>query len=152
MKKIAMLILLFAGLTAFKPGNTRTISGTVFSSEDKLPLPGASVQVAGENIYATTNANGAYSINVPDGKANLIFSYVGFEKQKIKVGKNDTLNVYLVPSSKSLNEVVVVGYQSQMRKDVTASVETIAPGVVTSSDKTVMVQLREYPKKRISQK
>jgi len=128
MKKIALLILLFAGLTGFKPGNTRSISGIVYSIDDKLPLPGASVQVAGTNIYATTNTNGAYAINVPDGKVSLIFSYVGFEKQKIKVGKSDTINVYLAPSSKSLNEVVVVGYQSQMKRAVTGSVTTVTVG------------------------
>jgi len=118
MKKIILITLMVAGLAAFKCNTTRHISGKVYGSSDKLPIPGASVRVEGVNAGTVTNANGAYTIDLPDGKENLVFSYIGYQSKTIKVGKADTLNVYLDASNAALNEVVVTGYTTQRKKDV----------------------------------
>jgi Ca-activated chloride channel homolog len=127
MKKIALLLLLFAGLTAFKPGDTRHISGTVYDNNDKLPIPGVLVKIEGSNTGTITDKEGHYSIDVPVGKVNLILSFIGYETKTLKVGKHDSINVYLEPSSRTLNEVVVVGYGTvEKQRSITNSVSTIS--------------------------
>jgi Ca-activated chloride channel homolog len=109
MKKIILITLMIAGLAAFKCNNSRQIAGVVFGSSDKLPIIGVTVKVAGTNIIVQTNSNGAYFINVPDGKDSLSFSYIGYQSKKVQLGKGDTLNVYLDATSNQLSEVVVTG-------------------------------------------
>src|ERR1700761_8629560 len=126
MRKLILLILMIAALASFKTSTTRHITGTVFGNDDKSPIIGATVKVQGTNIGAVTNQKGVYAIDVPEGKTNLIFSYIGYQTKNVTIGKADTLNVYLDVSSSTLNEVVVTtGYQTQARKDVTGSVSTV---------------------------
>ncbi len=127
MKKLILLTLMIAALAAFKiSNNPRHITGTVFGSDDKLPIIGATVKVEGANVGTVTDDKGRYAINVPDGKTQLGFYYIGYQAKKVKIGKADTMNVYLEPSNNSLNEVVVTGYQAQRKKDVTGSVSSVA--------------------------
>lgn len=122
MKRLVLLIIMLTGLTGFSRATSRTISGTVYDSQDKKPLPGVSIQVAGTAISTQTNNNGAYTINVPDGKDKLQVSFIGYESQIIKIGKKDKLDIFLKTSNLSLNEVVVVGYGAVYKKDITGSV------------------------------
>lgn len=101
---------MIAALASFRTGTTRRITGKVFASDDKLPIPGATVKVEGTNIGTQTDNNGKYSINVPDRKTQLVIQFVGYQTKKVKISKADTLNVYLDASRAALNEVVVVGY------------------------------------------
>jgi len=113
MKKIVLLMMLFASLTGFKQGNSRRISGRVYDGSNKQPLPGVSVAVAGTNVNAATDMQGFYAINVPDGYNRLSYSFVGYQSQTIIIGKKDTINVFLDGNNKSLNEVIVsIGYGS----------------------------------------
>jgi TonB-linked SusC/RagA family outer membrane protein len=97
-----------------------TVSGKV--TDDKGdPLPGASVTVAGTTSGTVTDLDGNYTLNVPDG-ATLIFSYIGFEASRILVGNRTQIDVALNVDATSLEEVVVVGYGSQRRRDLTGSV------------------------------
>ncbi|MDB5133605.1 MAG: hypothetical protein JWP37_208 [Mucilaginibacter sp.] len=96
-----------AGLAAFKCNNSRHITGAVFGKDDKLPIPGATVKVDGTNAGTYTDSRGHYAIDVPDGKTQLTFSYVGYQTQKQTIGKADTLNVYLQANNSQLSEVVV---------------------------------------------
>jgi len=107
MKKLILITLIVAALAAFKCTGTRHITGTVFAKEDGLPIPGVTVKVDGTNIGTQTTNAGKFTIDMPDGNTNLTFSYVGYKTQKIKVGKADTLKVYMVASNNSLGEVVV---------------------------------------------
>lgn len=109
MKKLlqSLFILLFVATTAM--AQTRTITGTVSSKEDGLPLPGVSVKVKGTNVGVSTGANGKYSINVPARATALEFSSIGFVSQSINLGASRTINVVLVADSKVLDEVVVQG-------------------------------------------
>src|SRR4051812_27091883 len=112
MKKLLLIFLLFAGLTGFRHGNTRTITGTVFSKDDGQPLPGVSVMVSGTKMGTVTNDYGKFTIKVPDGAQSLTFMFVGYNCKTVSIGKKDSLNVYLETNSKTLNEVVVTGYQT----------------------------------------
>jgi Ca-activated chloride channel family protein len=138
MKKLLLIILVFAGLTGFKHSTIRHISGTVYSKDDGLPLPGVSVSVDGTSTGTQTNTSGKYTINVPDGKKTLSFVYIGFQTAKVQIGKSDTVNVYLQPSTNSLNEVVIVGYQTQRRKDLTGSVSVISADKAVTSNKSLL--------------
>jgi Ca-activated chloride channel family protein len=108
MKKLLCIILLFTGLTGFKPNNIRHITGKV--SDGNMGLPGALITVVGTKLSTTTDNKGLYAIDVPDGNYELSFTYVGYQRQVIKIVKNNVINVVLVPDTKSLNEVVTIGY------------------------------------------
>jgi Ca-activated chloride channel family protein len=106
MKKLLCIILLFTGLTGFKLNSSRHITGKV--SDANTALPGASVTVVGTTISATTDRNGLYAIDVPDGYSRLLFTYVGYVRQVVKIGKTDVINVVLTPNNNNLNEVVTI--------------------------------------------
>lgn len=87
-------------------------------------LVGVTVKVKGTTLGTVTDANGEYTLDTPEG-ATLVFSYVGFDDKEVPVNGQQTLNVTLSPSSKGLNEVVVVGYGTQKKVTVTGSVATV---------------------------
>uniref|UniRef100_UPI0025D86C32 mucoidy inhibitor MuiA family protein n=1 Tax=uncultured Mucilaginibacter sp. TaxID=797541 RepID=UPI0025D86C32 len=84
-------------------------TGRIISSDDKSPLPGASIRVKGTSIGAVSDVNGNFSLQMPPGQQTITVSYIGYQTQELRVTGNFT-NVMLVPSASSLNEVVVVGY------------------------------------------
>src|SRR5690242_16803257 len=99
------------------------ISGTV-TNEAGAPLFDVTVQVKGSPNGTTTDQNGHYAIQA--GPADtLVFSYIGFKTQAVRVGDNTRINVELSSGKKSLNELVVIGYGNQERKDVTGAVSTV---------------------------
>ena len=100
------------------------IKGTI-SDEKGEKLPGVSVTVKGTIRGATSNINGEYSITLLDEKEVLVFSFVGYQAQEVLVGNKTNLNVILKVDTKSLEEVVVVGYGVQKKKDLTGAVSTI---------------------------
>jgi len=97
----------------------KTITGTVVD-EDGLPLPGVNVIEKGTNNGVQTDFDGEYSISVSQ-RSTLVFSYVGFASQEIKVGSSSTINATMVVDAAALDEVVVMGYVSKRREDVTGS-------------------------------
>ena len=103
----------------------RTISGTVSDSNNQ-PLPGASVVEKGTTNGVTTDFDGNYSIRVSGSDPVLAFSYVGFEKKEIPVGTSTTVDVTLAESAEGLDEVVVVGYGTQRKSDLTGSVSSVS--------------------------
>jgi TonB-linked SusC/RagA family outer membrane protein len=96
------------------------------TDEKGQPLSGVTVVVEGAKTAATTNANGEYEISVPEN-GRLIFSYVGYIRQTVSVGQRSSVDIVLAvdPVSASLNDVVVVGYGTQRRSDVTGSVASV---------------------------
>lgn len=119
--------------------NVQTVSGRVLDSDGNQPLPGVSIQLKGTTTGATTDAEGRYSIEAPNSDAVLVFSFVGYVSQEIKVGNSTQLNVTLVTDSKALEEVVVIGYGTVKKKDATGAVTAIAAkdfqqGVITSPE------------------
>ena len=99
------------------------ISGTV-TDESGAPLPGASITVLGTSSGTVTDIDGNYSINVPE-EASLVFSYIGYESKTVAVGTQTTINITLLQDASSLEEVVVVGYGTVKKSDLTGSVSSI---------------------------
>lgn len=110
--------------TAIEP-QEQLVKGKVTDTERGEGLPGVSILLKGTQKGTTTNPNGEFSIAVPDEKAILVFSFVGYEPQEMLVGNRTQLTVSLKADTKALNEVVVVGYGTQRAKDVTGAVATI---------------------------
>ncbi|RYF81395.1 MAG: SusC/RagA family TonB-linked outer membrane protein, partial [Chitinophagaceae bacterium] len=100
------------------------ITGKVTGTANE-PLVGVSVTVKGTSVGTTTDANGNYALSVPDEGAVLVFSYVGFNSQEVPVNNRTSINVTLSTSTAELNTVVVVGYGTQRKIDVTGSVSQI---------------------------
>jgi TonB-linked SusC/RagA family outer membrane protein len=103
---------------------TLAVTGTV-TDAGGLPLPGVSVKLKGSTLGAVTNIDGKYSLTLPDGNGTLIFNFLGFTPQEVAVGGQTVINVKLVEESKALNEVVVVGYTTQKKKDLTGAVAVV---------------------------
>ena len=103
------------------------------------PLPGVSVVVKGTSRGTTTDADGNYRINV-DNNATLVFSFVGFEKQEVIVGNRNTVNVKLAAGDKTLSEIVVVGYGTQNRRELTASIASINTQTIKDQPVTNVVE------------
>ncbi len=97
------------------------VSGTVKDANGE-PLIGVSVMEVGTNNGAVTDMNGNYTLNVKPG-AKLKLSYIGFTPQTVKAGSNN--QIVLQEDNTALNEVVVVGYGTMRRKDVTSSITTV---------------------------
>ncbi|MHB1178947.1 MAG: SusC/RagA family TonB-linked outer membrane protein [Daejeonella sp.] len=98
--------------------------GKITDSKSGEALIGVSVKVKGINIGASTDANGNYSLNSPEN-GTLVISYIGYETLVVPVNSRETINILLVRSNTSLDEVVVVGYGSQRKRDITSAVSTI---------------------------
>lgn len=140
MKKLFPIILLFVALGAFGATGIRSISGTVYD-ESKQPLPGVSVTVKGATEGVQTDAAGHYQIKVPYGYHHLIFSFIGYQTQEVRIGKKDRIDVYLRPQSNELDEVVVTGYTSKRHTSVTGSITTInAASLANTSPAPVQLQ------------
>ncbi|HEY4286910.1 MAG TPA: TonB-dependent receptor [Puia sp.] len=99
------------------------ITGTVTGAAGE-PLVGVSVQVKGGGAGTATGNKGDYSLTVGEN-ATLVFSYIGYQDKEVAVGGRNVVNVQLTPSERALDQVVVVGYGTQKRKDVTGAVSTV---------------------------
>src|SRR5690606_2713790 len=113
------LLFLLVSMESF--AQTRTVTGVVISREDNLPLPGVNVSVAGTMRGTITSLDGDYSIEV-SSQDTLQFSFIGFTTVKRTVGNQNSINVTLEVDTKTLGEVVVVGYGSQEKKELTGAV------------------------------
>lgn len=123
-------------------GQAKTVTGKVYDAQSNEILVGVSVKVKGNNLTATTNAEGAYSIKCNDNDI-LVFSYVGYEQVEITINKRTSINATLKNDSRLLNDVVVVGYGSVKKSDLTGSVgvldvsKTIEKAPVMSLDQAL---------------
>ncbi|MFT3750699.1 MAG: TonB-dependent receptor [Agriterribacter sp.] len=100
------------------------IQGTVTNSSGE-PLPGASVRLKGTNAGTTTDATGKFSLNIPGNSGVLVISFVGFVTQEININGRTDIKVVLTPQDNQADEVVVVGYGSAKKKDLTGSVGVV---------------------------
>ncbi|AMR31167.1 SusC/RagA family TonB-linked outer membrane protein [Mucilaginibacter sp. PAMC 26640] len=139
MKKILLsFLLLFACFTlAFSQSNV--ITGTVTDQKDGSALPGVTVSVKGSPAIGTqTNINGKYSLSVPAG-AVLVFKFIGYKELALSAN-GGVVNASLVTDSKQLNEVVVVGYGTQKRQDITGSIASISAKEIENTPVTSLEQ------------
>jgi TonB-linked SusC/RagA family outer membrane protein len=119
---LPFLILPFIALA-----QNKKISGRIFSGEDTSPLTGVSVTLKGTNLTTVTDTSGVYSLVLPIGfvKGVLQFSSVGYEPMEIDFSGSENIDLSLKATSRQLEDIVVVGYGSQRKKDVTGSVSSI---------------------------
>jgi len=124
MRKLRLLMLSGFLLAAqFLMAQTREVVGKV-TDGNGAPLAGVSIRVKGSNTGTSSGNDGAYSINMPKGLNSLIFSYIGYEDQEVDV-KGNSMNISLSQFTRSLNEVVVTGYGSQVKRDLTGSIARV---------------------------
>ena len=130
--KIILFLCLFSVLSAFSTySQIKTISGVV-TDEVGAPLPGVSVVETGTLNGVSTDFDGKYSIKVKVG-SSLTFGYLGYKSAVKIVGKENTINLDLKPDVESLNEIVIVGYGSVQKKDLTGSVATVKMDKITEA-------------------
>ncbi len=135
------MLLFFVALSTSSLWAQKTIKGVVTSATDGEPLVGVSVQVAGTATGGITNIDGEFSVQASQGQT-LVFSYIGFLSQEVKVGASTIVNVVLREDHETLSEVVVVGYGQMRRSDLTGAVtsvndEAIKKSVPTSIDQVL---------------
>ena len=112
-----------------KMSQSFTVSGIVIDSATNQTMAGVSVSLSGTTSGTVTNAKGAFSIEVPDENAKLLFSFIGYKQQTISVGNKTQLKVIMSPNESRLNEVVVVGYGTRTKGAVTGAISTVKADV-----------------------
>lgn len=117
-----LFCLMFAGSLAF--AQQQTITGVVTSAQNADPLPGVNVVIKGTSQGTVTDVNGSYSIQAAPSDV-LVFSYVGSSTQEITVGTRSTIDIQLADDATALQEVVVVGYTSQLKQNVTGAMSQV---------------------------
>ncbi|RYF49139.1 MAG: SusC/RagA family TonB-linked outer membrane protein, partial [Cytophagaceae bacterium] len=113
------------------PKQERVVTGKVLSSDDNTGLPGVNVAVKGTTRGTTTDANGEYKINIPSGQAVLVFSSVGFISQEVNIGNRSAVNITIQADTRALNEVVVVGYGTQKKSQLTGAISSVSAKQIT---------------------
>lgn len=134
MRKITIMLvcLLFAAQAAFAQ---KKVTGTVTSAEDGSGIPGVTVLVKGTTLGTTTNVNGQYEI-AAQPNASLVFSVVGMKTIEVAIGDRSVINIIMEIDVYAIEELVVVGYGVQQRRDVSGSISTVRGDAI----KTIPVQ------------
>jgi TonB-dependent SusC/RagA subfamily outer membrane receptor len=126
MKKMICLFSALLLTITIARAQTRTITGTVSSEANGEPLAGASITIGGQTTGTTTGASGRFSITVAsDENLTLVVSFQGYETQSIKPGSRNHIDIKLVATSRNLEEIVVVGYGTAKKRDLTGSVISV---------------------------
>ncbi|WP_139957148.1 SusC/RagA family TonB-linked outer membrane protein [Flavicella sediminum] len=138
MKTKLVLFLFLCSFTAMYSQQLQ-ISGTVISSEDNLPIVGANVLIVGKNAGTTTDFDGNYQLSVNKGD-QIAISYIGFTSKTVNITNQKIINVTLSENTATLDEVVVVGYGTQRKKEVTGAVAVISSEAITKLNPTRIEQ------------
>lgn len=117
------LLCVFEDITA-QQAKTVAVTGIVTDAKSKAPMPGVNITIKGTQIGTVSNADGSYTLNAQPG-ATLVFSFVGYKTVEYVVGDNSTMNVQMAEEIGDIDEVVVIGYGSTLKKEVTGSISTI---------------------------
>jgi TonB-linked SusC/RagA family outer membrane protein len=112
-------------LPVFAFTQTRTVSGTIKNDKGE-PLPGASVTIRGSTAGTTSNGEGRFTIAGVDAGTVLVISLVGYTTKELTVGDRTSLNVALTASANGLDEVVVIGYGTQKKRDITGAISSVS--------------------------
>ncbi|WP_341224897.1 TonB-dependent receptor [uncultured Arcticibacterium sp.] len=141
LSKLRWFIFIF--LTSFFYSNNSlaqsSVSGKIMMANGD-GLPGASVVVEGTSSGTTSDENGNFSLNLPRNASNLIFSFIGYVNQTIPINGKSVFNVTLTEDDSQLEEVIVVGYGTQRKSDLTGSVSSVSAEELTASPITSMEQ------------
>ena len=125
--KLLLLLLIFVPIGLVAQGQIR---GTVTSADDSMPLPGASVIVKGTTKGSTTDFDGNYAIDDVASDATLVFSYIGFSTVEVPVNGQSTINIAMQEDASQLDEVVLTGYATERKADLTGAITVVELGPV----------------------
>ncbi|WP_188765180.1 SusC/RagA family TonB-linked outer membrane protein [Emticicia aquatilis] len=132
-----MLLLFFTSSMVFAQ---KKITGKVTDAESGIGLPGATIQVKGTNKGTSSDANGAFAIDVPSG-STLVISSIGYVAVEEAVGNRSIIDVAMQSDAKALSEVVVTGYATQRKKDITGAVTTVSAKELTALPSASVTQM-----------
>lgn len=132
--KIAVLFLTFLTISIYSYGQQRTVTGTVTSGNEALV--GVTINEKGTSNSAFSDAEGKFTLRLQGNSPTLVFSFVGFEEQEVVVGQRTAVDVSLVESTTSLDEVVVIGYGQAKKSDITGSVSSMSSESIQRTNKT----------------
>ena len=130
-----LVFLLFFSLPLLIFGQEKTITGTIVSASDNIPLPGATIVVKGKSLGTTSDFDGKYSILANKGDI-LVFSYIGYTNTEITVNSQTVIDVVLAENAGVLDEVVVTGYGKQSRAKLTTSVSKLDNRILETSSRS----------------
>ena len=138
------ILLLLSLITAFGTVSGQIpVTGHVISTDQKAVMPAVNITVKGTTVGTITNADGSFSISVRNKEDILVFSFVGYSTQEIKVGNKTIFEIRMEPQVNALEAVVVMGYSNKKRNEITSAVTTVSSDKlmdVTSSDIGTMLQ------------
>ncbi|MDM1295916.1 TonB-dependent receptor [Sphingobacterium sp. N143] len=122
---VLFLVFFVFSSMVFAQSPNREINGRVSSSQDGKALSGVSIRLKNSSIATSTDQDGKYSLTVPSGQGVLVFTFVGFKSQEVRIENNSNINVSMEGDAEALEEVVVVGYGKQSRETVAASISRV---------------------------
>lgn len=137
---LSVLFCVFHDMANAQDTPGKTIYGVV-NDEKGESLPGASVAVKNSIVRTSSDADGKFRIVLPSGSTTLVFSYVGNATQEVLVGDKTTLTVNLKPSTSNLEEVVVIGYGTQKRGDITGAISSVKASDIANIPQVSVDQL-----------
>jgi TonB-linked SusC/RagA family outer membrane protein len=133
------LIIAPASVFADSPQQTRTISGVVVG-EDSEPVIGAGITIPGTSIGTVTDVDGKFQIQVPANKSTIQVTYLGYRTQTLSVADRTTITVSMVPENMDLDEVVVIGYGTVKKRDLTGAVSSVKNTEITMAPVTNILE------------
>jgi TonB-linked SusC/RagA family outer membrane protein len=122
MMKVAVLLLFIFSLPSY--GQSQKVSGVLMDADTKAPIQGVTVKVVGTNTVTQTDEKGAFTIKAVKGQT-LLFSYIGYEDMKVVIQNNNVKTFTLKATAAALSDVVVVGFGTQRKSDVTSAISTV---------------------------
>jgi len=135
LKALTMLVFaLFTGVVTLIAQNSPLVSGRVLDASNTAPLSGASILVEGTTIGTTTNSDGTFKLSNIPANSVLLITFSGYASGRVPVNSRKNLSISLSVDKAQLNEVVVVGYGSQKKKDVVGAVATVAGDAIVQSN------------------
>ncbi|RFM25907.1 SusC/RagA family TonB-linked outer membrane protein [Deminuibacter soli] len=132
----SLLAILWMCLTLPLFSQTRTISGKIIDAKDSTAIPGATITIKGSRRSVASDANGSFSLQADEKARELVISSVGYINKEVNVLHTSSVLVVLSASEQSLSEVVVVGYGTRLRKDITGSVAKVNAGDIANTPAT----------------
>jgi TonB-linked SusC/RagA family outer membrane protein len=126
-----LIAVLYSSVAFGQQTQVRTVTGNVFDENDQ-PLPGVTIIEAGTNNGTTSAIDGGFSLIVSNSKNNLVFSFIGYKTTTVPIPQSGKLRVVMEEDAKLLEEIVVVGYGTQKKVNLTGAVSTISSEALTS--------------------
>ncbi len=135
LKFSTLLLLSIYSITAM--AQSRVVQGEVTDLNDGSALPGVNVMVKGTNLGTVTDFDGKYVLTVPESATTLVFSYIGYTLQEVELGSQSTIDLGMTVNTTLLEDLVVIGYGTQEKKDITGAVQSVKSkdfnkGIITS--------------------